>query len=253
MKEGEISPVIETEVGLHILLCEKIKPGKRTSFSKAAPQMKLTRAQLFLALAKQVPMNGKLVDNPYKTWKDVDASLPATKIEVLGPPPTSGTRDAFAELAMEKGCGKVAGAKDLGLAKKACHAIREDGGYVEAGENDVLIVRKLEANPDAFGIFGFSFLDQNADKIKGAMIDGVPAEFEKIAGGDYPVSRSLYFYVKQQHVGVIPGIKEFVGEFTNENAWGPDGYLIDKGLIPLPDTDRKAVMESATSLQMLSM
>jgi phosphate transport system substrate-binding protein len=179
--------------------------------------------------------------------------LPQQKIEVLGPPPTSGTRDAFIEIAMEGGCEGVASAKELGLTKKACHIIREDGAFVEAGENDNLIVQKLETNPNALGIFGFSFLDQNADKIKGAMIDGVPAEFEMIADGAYPISRSLYFYVKQQHVGVIPGIKEFVGEFTSENTWGPDGYLVDKGLIPLPDADRKSVMESATALQALSM
>jgi phosphate transport system substrate-binding protein len=221
--------------------------------SKAGSDLDLTLAQVFLALAAKVPVDGKLVDNPYKMWSDIDPKLPKQKIEVLGPPPTSGTRDAFVEIAMEGGCKGVAGAKEFGLAKKACHTIREDGAFIEAGENDNLIVQKLETNPNAVGIFGFSFLDQNADKMKGAMIDGVPAEFEMIASGDYPVSRSLYFYVKQQHVGVIPGIKEFVGEFTSENAWGPDGYLIDKGLIPLPDADRKAVMESATSLQMLSM
>ena len=221
--------------------------------SKAGSDIDLTLAQVFLALAAKVPVDGKLVDNPYKMWSDIDPKLPPQKIEVLGPPPTSGTRDAFVEIAMEGGCKGVAGAKELGLTKKACHTIREDGAFIEAGENDNLIVQKLESNPNAVGIFGFSFLDQNADKIKGAMIDGVPAEFERIASGDYPVSRSLYFYVKQQHVGVIPGIKEFIGEFTSENAWGPDGYLVDKGLIPLPDADRMAVMESATALQMLSM
>lgn len=215
--------------------------------SKAAPQMKLTREQLFLALAKQIPMNGKLVDNPHKTWKDVDSSLPATKIEVLGPPPTSGTRDAFAELGLEKGCAKVAGAADLGLKKKACHAIREDGAYVEAGENDVLIVRKLEANPDAFGVFGFSFLDQNADRIQGSVVEGVAPEFEAIADGSYPVSRPLFFYVKNAHVGAIPGIKEYLAEFTSEKAWGPDGYLSDKGLVPMPDAERKKYMSDATN------
>ena len=136
----------------------------------------------------------------------------------------------------------LAGAKELGLAKKACHAIREDGVFVEAGENDNLIVQKLEANPAAFGIFGFSFLDQNSDKVKGRNRSTAPApEFEAIAAGDYPVSRSLFFYVKQQHVGVIPGIKEFVTAFTSDSAWGPDGYLVDKGLIPLPDADRAAM------------
>jgi len=221
--------------------------------SKAGPDMSLTLDQVFLALAKEVPMNGKLVANPYKMWSDIDASLPKTRIEVLGPPPTSGTRDAFVEIAMEGGCKKVAGAKELGLAKKACHEIREDGAFIEAGENDNLIVQKLEANPDAFGIFGFSFLDQNSDKVKGAKVNGTSPEFEEIAAGNYPISRSLYFYVKQQHVGVIPGIKEFVAEFTSENAWGPDGYLVDKGLIPLPDDARSAMMKQAQGLSPLAM
>jgi phosphate transport system substrate-binding protein len=221
--------------------------------SKAGPNISLTLPQVFQALAKEVPMNGKLVANPYKMWSDIDPSLPQTKIEVLGPPPTSGTRDAFVEIAMEGGCKKLAGAKELGLKKKACHVIREDGAFIEAGENDNLIVQKLEANPAAFGIFGFSFLDQNSDKVKGAKVNGTSPEFEEIAAGNYPISRSLFFYVKKQHVGVIPGIKEFVAEFTSENAWGPEGYLADKGLIPLPDSDRKAMAQQAQGLGSLSM
>ena len=221
--------------------------------SKVGPNLDLTLAQVFLALAKKVPVDGKLVANPYKMWSDIDPKLPQQKIEVFGPPPTSGTRDAFVEIAMEGGCKQATGAKELGLTNRACHIIREDGAFIEAGENDNLIVQKLETNPNALGILGFSFLDQNADKIKGAMIDGVPAEFEMIADGNYPVSRSLYFYVKKQHVGVIPGIKEFVREFTSENTWGPDGYLIDKGLIPLPDDKRQAAMKAATALQILSL
>ena len=221
--------------------------------SKAAARLALTKAQIFLALAKKVPMNGALVDNPYKIWRDIDPALPATKIEVLGPPPTSGTRDAFVELAMQGGCKAIKEAKALGLKKKKCHAIREDGAFIEAGENDNLIVQKLEKNPNALGIFGFSFLDQNADKIQGALVDGVAPEFEAIASGKYRVSRSLYFYVKQQHVGMVPGIEEFVAEFTQESTWGEEGYLVDKGLIPLPDAERKAVATSARSLSSLSM
>jgi phosphate transport system substrate-binding protein len=221
--------------------------------SKAGPDISLTLPQVFQALAKEVPMNGKLVANPYKMWSDIDPSLPKTKIEVLGPPPTSGTRDAFVEIAMEGGCKELAGAKELGLKKKACHVIREDGAFIEAGENDNLIVQKLEANPAAFGIFGFSFLDQNSDKVKSAKVNGTSPEFEQIAAGNYPISRSLFFYVKKQHVGVIPGIKEFVAEFTSEKAWGPEGYLADKGLIPLPDSDRKAMAQQAQGLGSLSM
>jgi len=221
--------------------------------SKAGATLDLTLAQVFLALAKEVPVDGKLVANPYKNWSDIDPSLPNAKIEVLGPPPTSGTRDAFVEIAMEGGCKKVPGAKDLGLAKKACHEMREDGAFIEAGENDNLIVQKLEANPAALGIFGFSFLDQNADKVQGSNIDGVNPTFENIAAGDYPVSRSLFFYVKKEHVGVIPGIEGYVAEFVAEGTWGDEGYLSDKGLIPLPASDREAGAASATALTPLSM
>ncbi len=221
--------------------------------SKSADPMTLTKGQLFLALAKEVPVDGALVENPYQNWSDIDPSLPNSRIEVLGPPPTSGTRDAFVELAMEGGCKQVDGAAELGLEKDACHFIREDGAFVEAGENDNLIVQKLDANPAAFGVFGFSFLDQNADKLQGSMIDGVEPTFENIASGDYGVSRSLYFYVKQEHVGVVPGIQEYVNEFTSDAAWGEDGYLVDKGLIPLPDADRAAVGGAAQSLAPLTL
>lgn len=222
--------------------------------SKKSPKMKLTRRQLFLALAKVVPDGkGKLIPNPYKKWSDIDPSLPDNRIEVLGPPPTSGTRDAFDELGLEGGCKtfpEIATIKktDKKKYKAVCQGIREDGAYIEAGENDVLIVRKLEANPKAFGVFGFSFLDQNADKIQGSIIDGVADSFENIASGKYPLSRPLFIYVKLAHVGVIPGIKEFVKEYSSERAWGPDGYLVDKGLIPMPDDERKKYREIALTL-----
>ena len=155
--------------------------------------------------------------NPYVNWSDIDASLPATKIEVLGPPPTSGTRDAFVELVMVAACQEEVKAAN----EKACGEIREDGAYVEAGENDNLIVQKLEANPAAFGIFGFSFLDQNADKLQGHKIDGVEPTFENIASGEYGVSRSLFIYAKKEHVGVIPGMEEFIAEYTSDARLGP--------------------------------
>lgn len=221
--------------------------------SRAAPPLGLTLAQLFLALAKEVPVANKLAANPHRKWSDIDPSLPNTGIEVLGPPPTSGTRDAFVEIAMEGGCAALEGAKSLGLSKKACHVIREDGAFIEAGENDNLIVQKLVANPDAFGIVGFSFLDQNLDRIKGAIIEGIAPEFEQIADGTYPVARELYVYVKKEHVGFIPGIQDFLAEFTSEGAWGPDGYLVDKGLIPLPDEDRAQVRDAALKLTPLTM
>ena len=225
---------------------------------KTAP-MKLTRKDIFLALAKDVPdPNGgeKLIPNPYKTWKDVNPALPANKIEVLGPPPTSGTRDAFVELAMEAGAKKFSWIKamkkkDKKMYKAICHTVREDGAYVEAGENDNLIVQKLNANPKALGIFGFSFLDQNSDTIQGSLVDGVPPTFDAIADGSYPVSRPLFFYVKKAHVDVIPGMKAYLAEFTAEKAWGPDGYLADKGMIPMPEAERRKFAADVKGMQSL--
>ena len=246
--ENGITPV-EVKVGFDGIVLGSAKGGI---------ELNLTPKQIFLALAKEIPVDGKLVPNPNKTWADVDASLPNIKIEVLGPPPTSGTRDAFAELALEGGAKKVEmlaalRKSDKKAFGKVAHAVREDGAYVEAGENDNLIVQKLQANPNAVGIFGFSFLDQNSDKLRGATVAGNEPTFENIAAGDYPISRSLFFYVKKEHVDVIPGIKEFVAEFTDEDTWGDEGYLADKGLIPLPEDERESVAESANSLTPMSM
>ena len=222
--------------------------------SKAAPRMNLTLEQLFLALAKDIPDGkGGLQPNPHKVWSDVDPSLPKAKIEVLGPPPTSGTRDAFNELAMEGGCDKIPELKALKKTdekkhKAVCQGVREDGAFIEAGENDILIVRKLEANKNAFGVFGYSFLDQNQEKIQASLIDGVAPTYDDISLGKYPVSRSVFFYVKKAHVGVIPGIQEFIAEFTNDKAWGPEGYLADKGLIAMPDAERTKFKKEAAAL-----
>ena len=225
--------------------------------SKQAAPLKLTRKDIFLALAKDVPdPNGAemLIPNPYKTWQDVNPALPAKSIEVLGPPPTSGTRDAFVELAMEEGAKEFAWIKAMKDKQKfaaIAHTIREDGAYVEAGENDNLIVQKLEANPNAIGIFGFSFLDQNMDKMQGSLVDGVQPTFEAIADGQYPVSRPLFFYVKKAHADVIPGFKKYLEEFTSEKAWGAEGYLSDKGLIPMPDAERTEYRMAVEKMQTL--
>ncbi len=223
-------------------------------------EFKLTRKDLFLALAKEIPTEkeGELVANPHTMWNEVNAELPAVKIEVLGPPPTSGTRDAFVELAMEGGCKKFPWIKETKSADKSkyksiCHTIREDGAYIEAGENDNLIIQKLQKNPDALGIFGFSFLDQNSDLVKGSTVDGAEPEFETIASGEYPVSRPLFFYVKKAHVSEIPGMKEFLNEFTSEKAMGEEGYLTDKGLIPLDADKYMKVKENVMNLKNLEL
>jgi phosphate transport system permease protein len=215
--------------------------------AKQGPDFTVTRAQLFLALAKTVPQNGQLVANPYHAWNEIDPSLPAEKIEVLGPPPTSGTRDAFVELVMDKGCETFPEMAALAAdAKKAaCQQMREDGGYIDAGENDNLIVQKLQANPAAFGIFGYSFLEQNADTIKAAKVEGVAPSYEAISGKQYPVARDLYLYVKDAHRSIVPGIDAFVRELLSERSMGTDGYLAEKGLIPFTPEERKQV-ETAT-------
>jgi len=236
--------VIEIQVGFD---------GLAMAHAKGGISLDLTKEQVFKALAQKLPVDGKLVDNPYKTWSQVDPSLPNEPIVVLGPPPTSGTRDSFVELVMEEGCKKIDGAKELGLEKKACHAVREDGAFVEAGENDNLIVQKLEQAPNAVGIFGFSFLDQNSEKLAGIKIDGVLPSFETVADGTYPVARSMFIYAKQQHVGVIPGMKEFMDEYVSEDAFGAEGYLADKGLIPSPKEKRDEVRANVKEMKQLSM
>jgi len=251
-KENGVEDVVEVKIGYD---------GIALANTKEAVQFEVSRKDIFLALAKEVPDpegGEKLVENPYKSWKEVNPELPDMKIEVLGPPPTSGTRDAFAELAMEGGCKqidwiKAMKKKDKKHYKAVCHTVREDGAYIEAGENDNLIVQKLVANPKALGIFGFSFLDQNGDKIQGSKIDGEEPTFDAIADGKYPVSRPLYFYVKKAHVGTIPGIAEYVNEFMGDKATGDYGYLSKRGLIPMPDAERKEFAESTKAMKPMEM
>lgn len=200
-------------------------------------ELGLTRKQVLLAVAAEVPMDGKLAKNPYKKWSEIDASLPDTEILIYGPPTTSGTRDAFEELVMEKVSKKM----DVYGGKYS--KIRQDGVYVPSGENDNLIVQKLAQNRHAIGIFGFSFLEENGDKIQGAVIDGVAPEPDTISSGEYPVSRSLFFYIKKAHEGQVPGIAEYVSLFMSEKMIGPIGYLKEIGLIPLPDQMRSKVRE----------
>jgi len=225
--------------------------------SVAAPDMSLGLREIYLALARQVPARDgspALVANPYRTWRDVNPRLPATPIEVLGPPPTSGTRDAFVELAMEGGCQAFPWIKALKAGnedrfKQVCDTIREDGRFIEAGENDNLIVQKLKANPRAVGILGYSFLEQNEGVVKGMVVDGEAPTFENIASSRYPISRPLFFYVKNAHIGSIPGIVEYVAEFTSKRAMGAEGYLADRGLVPLTAAEYQMMVDQAAALK----
>lgn len=244
-----VKDIIEIKIGLD---------GIVLAHAKNAPEFGLIPEEVFLALAKDLhDENLKFIPNPHKRWVDVDPLLPDTKIEVLGPPPTSGTRDAFLELIMEKAAKGFGGYRLLKDAdekngtkeyEKIWKSIRQDGPYVEAGENDNVIVQKIETNPNAIGIFGYSFLEENKDKIKPVLISGVEPTYENIANGTYPASRALFIYVKKAHVGVIPGMKEFLAEFVSPKAIGEDGYLVAKGLISMPKEEQDKMTKISTEL-----
>lgn len=208
----------------------------------------LTLGEIYLALAAQVPVDGQWADNPYTRWSEINADLPDTEILAYGPPPTSGTRDAFVELAMHAGCEELEyvanGGFDGDWVKQNCSRMRTDGPFIEAGENDNLIVQRLESDPNAVGIFGYSFLFENLDRLKGVKIEGVEPTTDSIADKSYPVSRPLYFYVKNAHRGVIPNLNEFIEEYMSEDALEPGGYLSERGLVPLSD-DRRAALQDA--------
>ncbi len=236
--------------------------GLSVAHSRKAVELDLTKQQLYLALAKEVPVNGKLVPNPYKTWKQIDPKLPDQPIRVYGPPPTSGTRDAFVELVFHKVCkkgmlpfwkAKKEEVKDKKafkkLYKERCSAMRTDGPFIEAGENDNVIVQKLTADEQALGIFGYSFLYENEDKLKPVLISGVAPSLETIASGKYGISRPLFFYVKNAHRKFVPGMNEYIAEFVSEDAFGPDGYLAERGLVVLPDAEREKVRKAAINAE----
>jgi phosphate transport system substrate-binding protein len=235
-----VTSVTEVQVGLD---------GIAVATAKSSPLSGLTTDDIYKALAK-TPY-GK--PNKAMTWKDVNAKLPALKIQVYGPPPTSGTRDAFGELIMTDGCMKNAAMQALKKAdenksKAVCTGLREDGGYVEAGENDNLIVSKLEANPGTVGLFGYSYLEENAAKIKGIAINGVVPTYDSIASFKYPGARPLYVYIKNAHVRAIPAIRPFIAEFAKESTWGKEGYLVRRGLISAPDAVRAKAAANAAAL-----
>jgi phosphate transport system substrate-binding protein len=256
IKAGEVETCAKNGV-MDIVEVKVGYDGLTIANAKSAPVYRLTPKDVYLALAKRVPDPAnpqELIANPYKTWRQVNKALPDVKIEVLGPPPTSGTRDSFAELILESGCGQYAWIKalkdvDEKRFKQVCHSIREDGHYVEAGENDNLIVQKLVTNPNALGVFGYSFLEENLDKLRGSLINGVEPNFENIASGKYPASRAMFIYVKKAHVDVIPGLKEFVAEYVSDRAIGEEGYLADKGLVPPSKAEATRIRNDALALR----
>lgn len=233
-----------------IALCKSHGVNEITEFSigfdgivlanlKSARRYHLTREQLFKALAKQIAdKKGNLQLNTYKYWQEIDVSLPNIPIEIYGPPPTSGTRDAFVELVMEPQCKDqpafIKAYPNEDIRKEQCKLLREDGPFIDAGENDNIIVQKLKHNNDALGIFGYSFLEQNADVLQGSIIESQEPTFQNIAAGQYPISRSLFLYIKNDRLNEIAGLKEFLAEVLSDNATGAEGYLSYKGLIPLP-------------------
>lgn len=249
--QNGVDQIIEVKIGYD---------GIVVANSANAKALDLTRDQLYLALAKQVPNpdgSQTLVPNPYKNWSDIDKSLPNISIEVIGPPPSSGTRDSFVELVVEHSCKsrdwlKAVEKTDKNLYKSQCFSLREDGAYVEAGENDNLIIQKLVANPKALGIFGFSFLSENEDKIQAVKVEGVQPSFDSIADSSYTIARPLYFYVKKGHIGAIPGIAEFLAAYTSDQSMGEDGYLTEKGLISLPEAELKAIQARVKNQEVLA-
>ena len=241
-EKNGVTDIIEIVVG---------NDGISFAHSVNSPDADFTKEQLWRALAAKVDVDGKLVENPYKKWSDIDSSLPNKKIEILVAPPTSGTRDAWNSLVMAKGCTKIAKSiyeADGKKAKKECVKIREDGYAVEAGENDTLIVQKLSSNPDAYGFFGYSYLVANKDKIKASAVNGVKPSLQGIQDYSYPIARPLFFYVKKAHVGVIPGIEEFLKEFTSKKAMSNRGYLAQIGLVPLASDKYQSTRTAALEL-----
>ncbi len=237
--ENGVKDITEVKIGYDGIVLANSKLGQKFNLKKE---------EIFLALADKVPdQNGNLVNNFYNKWSEINPKLPNIEIAIYGPPPTSGTRDAFVELLMEDVCKSMTAFKinypNDKKRQKICHLIRSDNKFIEAGENDNLIVKKLKSNKDAFGIFGFSFLQENQDLIQASDIDGVAPSFDSIISGSYKVSRPLYIYYKSENLDLIPGMREFIKEIISNNTIGQDGYLLQKGLIPLSDWETKKMRD----------
>lgn len=241
-QENGVTDITEAKIGYDgIVIAEK----------RGARPFRVTRKQLLLAVAKLVPNQdgSALITNPYNNWNEIDPSLPNRPILIYGPPKSSGTRDAFEELVMQALTKKDPLYKAV---EKKYSEIRDDKRYVESGENDNLIVNRLETNADALGVFGYSFLDENRSKIQGSIVDGVTPTPAAISDGSYPVSRSLFFYVKNAHIDKVPGLSSYTRLFMSDNMIGPDGKLKKIGLIPLPEAERAAVREAVKAKQKLT-
>lgn len=243
VKHG-VKGLIEVQIGLDGLV---VAQSRKANFPSVSER------DIYMALAADPFGRGK---NTARTWADVNPALPNIRIEVIGPPPTSGTRDSFNELYMVKGCESEPAMlalkkSDENRFKTICNRVREDGAYVEGGENDNLIVQKIVANPNSLGVFGFSFLEENSDRVKDVPLNGVNATYENISSFKFPASRALYFYVKAQHVQAVRGMAEFLEEFTREATWGPDGYLSRRGLVASPEDVRAANAKAARELVLL--
>ncbi len=247
-KTNGVTEIAEFKIGYDGIVIANAKTGV---------SLNITRKDLFLAIAKEVPIDGKLVINPYKKWNEINPELPNIDIDVMGPPPTSGTRDAFAELVLEKGAEEIEFFKELKKSnseefKAKSTAVREDGKWRDMGENDNLIVQGLTSNKTSFGVFGYSFYEENKDRLKAASINNQAPEIEKITSGDYPASRSIYFYVKKQNMQLIPNIDKYIVEFISDKAIGTKGYLVAKGLIPLKPEELKEQIANTTALKSIS-
>ncbi|MEM6947725.1 MAG: substrate-binding domain-containing protein [Pseudomonadota bacterium] len=246
--QAGVTELVEVQIGFDGIVLATGKDG---------PDLDLTKEQIWRALAAEIPDGqGGWKANDTDRWSDLSPALPDLAIRVSGPPPTSGTRDAFVEIAMELGAEAVPemaalAQSDPDAFHRRATTVRMDGAWVDSGENDTAIIQILINNPTIVGVLGFSSADQNGDRVKAAQISGVTPTFEAIASGEYKISRSMYFYVKAQNVGLVPGLTAYIAAFTNDDAWGPEGYLAEKGLIPLPQAERARVRRDAAALTLL--
>ena len=237
-REHDVVDILELKIGYD---------GIALVGARTAPQLDLESNDLYLALAKEVPDPSgqpRMVPNPYLRWNQIDPDLPEMPIRVFGPPPTSGTRDILVERVIEQACAGVEFLstlhdEDEGEFRRRCQTLREDGLYIDSGEDDARLVRKVLDDPQAVAILGYNFLERNADRLHGASIDGVMPVFERIESGEYPIARPLYLYLKKAHLDVLPDLAGFIRGLGTAAAWGEEGYLVDKGLIPMPETERR--------------